>query len=211
MTPGRIKVDSTSAEVHETGGGEVVIAVHGLVSDGRTMLERLGSLGGQFRVIAPDLPGFGGSDKPRGFLYSPDGYAAFVVRLTRILKIARYAVVGAGSGRVIAARIARKDPERVVCAAAIEEPRSAVAAARLLIHSRGPRKLVETLVRGQGQWREFVPIHGRNSDLAEALTRAFAEHAKAAPEETVDERAEQARAEELEEKEKQRRKLRVIP
>lgn len=211
MTPARIKVDSTSAEVHETGGGEVVIAVHGLISDGHAMLEQLGSLGRQFRVIAPDLPGFGGSDKPRGFLYSPDGYAAFVVRLARVMKVTRYAVVGAGSGRVIAARIARKDPERVVCAAAIEEPRSARAAVRLLIHSRGPRKLVETLVRGQGQWREFVPIYGRNSDLGEALGKAFAQHAAAAPDESVDERAEQARAEELEEKEKQRRKLRVIP
>src|SRR5215813_10256169 len=69
VTSGRIKVDSTSAVLHEVGGGEVVIAVHGLFSDGRDMLERLGSLGARFRVVAPDLPGFGQSDKPRGFLY----------------------------------------------------------------------------------------------------------------------------------------------
>src|SRR5262245_38414011 len=150
VTPGRIKVDSTSALLHEVGGGEVVIAVHGLFSDGHAMLERLGSLGARFRVLAPDLPGFGGSDKPRGFLYSPDGYAAFVVRLARVAKLSRYAVVGAGAGRVIASRIAHKDPERVVCAAAIAEPRSMLAAAaRLLASSRAPRKLVETLVRGR--------------------------------------------------------------
>src|SRR5262245_58198555 len=101
VTRARIKGDSVSALVHERGGGDVVIAVHGLLSDGQAMLERLGSLGGKFRVIAPDLPGFGGSDKPRGFLYSPDGYAAFVVRLARALGIARFAVVGAGTGRVV--------------------------------------------------------------------------------------------------------------
>jgi pimeloyl-ACP methyl ester carboxylesterase len=211
VTLSRIKVDSTQAQVWETGGGEAVIAVHGLLSDGRAMIERLGYLGGRFRVIAADLPGFGGSDKPRGFLYSPDGYAAFLVRLARVMKLARFAVVGGGAGKIIAARVARKDPERVVCAAAIEEPRSITAAAKMALHSRAARKLVETIVRGQGGWREFVRTYGRGSDLADALASAFAQHTGAARDEIVDERAEQARAEELGHKEKQRRRLRVIP
>ena len=211
MTPSRIKVDSTQALVWETGGGDAVLAVHGLLSDGRAMVERLGTLGGRFRVIAPDLPGFGGSDKPRGFLYSPDGYAAFLVRLARVMKLARFAVVGGGAAKIIAARVAHKAPERVVCTAAIDEPRSIMAAARVALHSRAARKLVETLVRGQGGWREFVPTYGRGSDLADALANAFTQHTAAAKDEVVDERAEQAHAEELEQKEKHRRRLRVIP
>ena len=211
MTPSRIKVDSTQAQVWEAGAGHPVLAVHGLLSDGRAMIERLGNLGGRFRVIAPDLPGFGGSDRPRGFLYSPDGYAAFLVRLARVMKLPRFAIVGAGAGKIIAARVAKKDAERVVSAAAIEEPRSLTAAARVALHSRAARKLVETLVRGHGGWREYVPAYGRGSDLADALTRAFAEHSGASKDEIVDESAEQARAEELERKEKERRRLRVIP
>jgi pimeloyl-ACP methyl ester carboxylesterase len=211
VTPSRIKVDSTQVSVWETGGGDTVLAVHGLLSDGRAMIERLGTLGGRFRVIAPDLPGFGGSDKPRGFLYSPDGYAAFLVRLARVMKLARFAVVGGGAAKIIAARVAHKDPERVVCTAAIEEPRSLAAAAKVALHSRAARKLLETLVRGQGGWREFVPTYGRGTDLADALQAAFAQHPGSAKEEIVDEHAEQARAEELEQKEKQRRRLRVIP
>jgi pimeloyl-ACP methyl ester carboxylesterase len=207
---GRIKVDSTGALLSEVGVGEAIISVHGLCSDGHAMLERLAPLGGQFRILAPDLPGFGGSDKPRGFLYSPDGYAAFVVRLARLLKLSRYAVVGAGAGRVIAARIARKDAERVACAAAIEEPRSLLVAVRLLANSRAPRKLVETLVRGRGGWREFVPLYARSAELSDALLKAFSNHATPAAEEGVDEQAEQDRAEELELKAKARRKLRVI-
>ena len=211
MTPSRIKVDSTQVQVVEAGGGDAVLAVHGLLSDGGAMIERLGNLGGRFRVIAPDLPGFGGSDKPRGFLYSPDGYAAFLVRLARVMKLPRFAVVGAGAGKIIAARVARKEAERVVCTAAIDEPRSVMAAARMALHSRAARKLVETLVRGQGGWREFVPEYGRGTDLADALAAAFARHSGAAKDDIVDEHAEQARAEELEQKEKQRRRLRVIP
>ena len=211
VTPSRIKVDSTQAQVWEAGGGDAVLAVHGLLSDGRAMIERLGNLGGRFRVIAPDLPGFGGSDKPRGFLYSPDGYAAFLVRLARVMKLARFAVVGGGAAKIIAARVAHKDSERVVCTAAIAEPRSIAAAARVALHSRAARKLVETLVRGQGGWREFVPEYGRGTDLADALEQAFARHATIAKEEVVDEHAEQARAEELEQKEKHRRRLKVIP
>lgn len=211
VTPPLIKVDSTQVQVWEAGGGEAVLAVHGLLSDGRAMIERLGNLGGRFRVIAPDLPGFGGSDRPRGFLYSPDGYAAFLVRLARVMKLARFAVVGAGAGKIIAARVARKDPERAVCASAIEEPRSFTAAAKMALHSRAARKLMETLVRGHGGWREFVPTYGRGTDLADALAIAFARHTGGAKDEIVDERAEQAHAEELEQKEKQRRRLRVIP
>src|SRR5262249_42458234 len=149
-------------------------------------------------------------DKPRGFLYSPDGFAAFVVRLARVMKLARFAVVGAGTGRIVAARVARKAPETVVCTAAIDEPRDLLAVARLLRHSRGARKLMETVVRGHGGWQEFVPAYGRTSDLVDALVRAFAVHQAAQADEMVDEKAEQARAEELEKKEKDRRRLRVI-
>src|SRR5438552_2354737 len=78
VTKSRIKVDSTSTLVCELGTGEAILAIHGLFSDGQAMLEQVADLSGSFRVIAPDLPGFGGSDRPRGFLYSPDGYAAFL-------------------------------------------------------------------------------------------------------------------------------------
>jgi 3-oxoadipate enol-lactonase len=45
----------------ERGGGDVVVLVHGFPLDCRVWEEQVDELSGEFRVIAPDLPGFGKS------------------------------------------------------------------------------------------------------------------------------------------------------
>jgi pimeloyl-ACP methyl ester carboxylesterase len=52
---------------------EAVVFVHGNpgpADDWRDLLIRAGELG---RVIAPDMPGYGRADTPKGFTYSVDG------------------------------------------------------------------------------------------------------------------------------------------
>ncbi|HJZ87316.1 MAG TPA: alpha/beta fold hydrolase [Polyangia bacterium] len=212
MAAGRIKVDSIEVALAEGGTGEPVVLVHGLLSDGRALLDATRTLAGRFRVLAPDLPGFGGSDKPRSYLYSPEGFGAFVVRLARALGLARYAVVGAGSGRAAAAAAARRDPDRVVMAAALREPLCAVVLARTLLSRRqsyAARKLAETLLRG-GARGAGLPAFERTGELAAALAEAFARARQSAADERVDEAAERERAEELDQKDKARRRLRVL-
>src|SRR2546429_3165343 len=92
----RIKIDSAAVALSDRGAGEPVIVVHGLLSDGKAVAAAVGTLGGRFRVVAPDLPGFGRSDKPRGDLYSPPGLGAFVGRLRRPPRRSRAAQCGAG-------------------------------------------------------------------------------------------------------------------
>src|SRR5260221_4566559 len=68
---------------------------------------------GGFRVIAPDLPGCGYSDKPRHAEYTIESQARAVIGLMDRLGIEKAAMVGASYGGAIAAAIALDHPERV--------------------------------------------------------------------------------------------------
>jgi pimeloyl-ACP methyl ester carboxylesterase len=66
-----------------------------------------------FHVIAPDLLGFGYSDKPHWFDYSIDSQARMISRFMNRLGIGRATVVGSSYGGAIAATLALDYPERV--------------------------------------------------------------------------------------------------
>ena len=64
------------------------------------------------RAYAPDLPGFGGSDKPAAD-YSPAFFARFVAAYLDALGVERAAVAGNSLGGLVALRLALSKPERV--------------------------------------------------------------------------------------------------
>jgi pimeloyl-ACP methyl ester carboxylesterase len=66
-----------------------------------------------FRIIAPDLPGYGYSDKPRDAEYTIESQARAVIGLMDRLGIVKAALVGASYGGAIAAATALDYPERV--------------------------------------------------------------------------------------------------
>lgn len=66
-----------------------------------------------FRVIVPDLLGFGYSGKPRNGEYTIAGQARRIVRLLDYLKIERAIIVGSSYGGAVAATCALDYPERV--------------------------------------------------------------------------------------------------
>lgn len=66
-----------------------------------------------FHVIAPDLVGFGFSDKPSWFDYSITSQARVVVRLMNILGIGRATIVGSSYGGAVSSTIALDYAERV--------------------------------------------------------------------------------------------------
>ncbi len=66
--------------VHRQGDGPPVVALHDMSQDGRQMLGALKALGTNYRLIAPDLRGHGGSPTPRG-PWSIDDFASDVARL----------------------------------------------------------------------------------------------------------------------------------
>ena len=93
-----------------TGQGNTLLMIHGMATDSRTWNEPTKRLAESYRVLAPDLPGHGGSEKPRGD-YSLGAHACFLRDLLRALGIPRATVVGHSLGGGIAMQFAYQHPE----------------------------------------------------------------------------------------------------
>ena len=65
----------------QAGSGPALLLVHGMGGGYENWREVIGPLARNHTVVAPDLPGHGESDKPRGD-YSPGGYATASFHLT---------------------------------------------------------------------------------------------------------------------------------
>lgn len=90
-----------------------VLVVHGLGVDGlRSMMPALEALAPNYRIIAPDLPGFGLSGQPRGH-YSPTHYARVLYWLIGQRAAGPVAVVGHSMGGAVALRYASSYPGQV--------------------------------------------------------------------------------------------------
>jgi pimeloyl-ACP methyl ester carboxylesterase len=72
-------------------------------------------LADHYRVIAPDLPGFGFTEVPaeRGYYYSFEALAKTLIAFTDALKLKRYALYVFDYGAPTGFRIAMSHPERV--------------------------------------------------------------------------------------------------
>jgi pimeloyl-ACP methyl ester carboxylesterase len=94
--------------------GPIVVLVHGLGSsaeDWRNLAPLLTKAG--FRVVIPDLPGFGRSEKPANFSYSIPDQAAFVVGFLDALNLKQVDLGGWSMGGWIVQRVAFDHPDRV--------------------------------------------------------------------------------------------------
>jgi pimeloyl-ACP methyl ester carboxylesterase len=91
-----------------------IILIHGFISSNLVWSDVFLPLAAAgFRVIAPDLPGYGYSDKPSDGRYTINAQAHAVLRLMDRLGIEKATIVGASYGGAIAATIALDNPERV--------------------------------------------------------------------------------------------------
>ncbi|HEY1180530.1 MAG TPA: alpha/beta hydrolase [Phytomonospora sp.] len=91
----------------------VVLLPHGYPCSSFQYRGLLAALGDRWRLIAPDLPGFGYSATPEGFPYTFDGYAAFLGRFAATLGLDRYALYLHDYGSQFGLRLAMSAPERV--------------------------------------------------------------------------------------------------
>ena len=66
-----------------------------------------------FRVIAPDMPGSGESDKPGHLEYDPDSATEFVYDFTQELGIDKLSLVGNSAGGLVAGLFSLEHPEMV--------------------------------------------------------------------------------------------------
>ena len=108
------------APVH--GSGTPIVLLHGIFAEKDHWVDFARPLTGQYRVIAPDIPGFGESTRRDD---QPYDYAAHVTRLAAFLDalgLARVHLAGNSMGGTIAALFALQHPERVASVAFIGAP-----------------------------------------------------------------------------------------
>lgn len=104
-----VRVGSLSLHHTHGGRGAPVLLIHGLGSAGYLEWRfNLEALAAQHTVYAPDLPGFGRSDKPKAARYGVPFFTRTLVRYLRELRLRQVAVVGTSLGGRIALELALK-------------------------------------------------------------------------------------------------------
>ena len=101
---------------HDLGSGHPVLLIHGSgpgVSAWANWRLVMPALAERVRVIAPDMAGFGYSERPDGFAYGMDAWVEQAVGLLNALGIARADLVGNSFGGGLAQALAIRHPERV--------------------------------------------------------------------------------------------------
>jgi 2-hydroxymuconate-semialdehyde hydrolase len=112
----RIVAGGIETNYHDQGQGPAVLFIHGSgpgVSAWANWRLTIPALSKSYRVIAPDMVGFGFSDRPKGVEYRKDVWIAQAIGLLDALKIDKAHVVGNSFGGAIALAMAIRYPERV--------------------------------------------------------------------------------------------------
>jgi pimeloyl-ACP methyl ester carboxylesterase len=113
----RIDVDGFGVAYREAGpaNGPVLLLLHGFPTSSHMFRDLIPKLADRYRVVAPDLPGFGQSDLPsrERFTYSFSNLAKVMTRFTEVLKLNRFAEYIFDYGSPTGLRMAVEHPERV--------------------------------------------------------------------------------------------------
>jgi len=113
----RVTADGVSVFYREAGAFDrpVLLLLHGFPTSSFMYRELIPRMADRYRVIAPDLPGFGFTEVPpeRGYQYSFDALARTLEAFTDALKLTRYALYVFDYGAPTGFRLAVSRPERV--------------------------------------------------------------------------------------------------
>lgn len=110
----QLPVSGINLHLYDTGGDlkTPVILLHGLGDEADTWRHVLPFIHTSYRAIAPDLPGFGRSEKLKR-KYTIPFFVDTVIELLDALSISRVVLAGHSTGAIIAQAVAMKQPERV--------------------------------------------------------------------------------------------------
>jgi len=110
-------VDGLAVFYREAGvvAAQTVLLLHGFPTSSHMFRDLIPLLAPHFRVIAPDLPGFGFSDAPSTsrFTYTFDRLADVMEGFTETLGLSHYALYIFDYGAPVGLRLAIRHPERI--------------------------------------------------------------------------------------------------
>src|SRR5215510_10382032 len=117
MKYNRANIDGCSIFYREAGNADTppLLLLHGFPTSSHMFRDLMPRLADRYRVIAPDLPGFGQSDMPQRtkFSYTFDNIAAAVDRFTEIIGLGRFAIYVFDYGAPTGFRLAARHPDRI--------------------------------------------------------------------------------------------------
>ncbi|MFZ0411317.1 MAG: alpha/beta hydrolase [Candidatus Acidiferrales bacterium] len=112
-----IEADGVSVFYRQAGPAHapVILLLHGYPTSSHMFRELIPRLATRFRVIAPDLPGFGFTSVPdaRNYKYSFDALARTIEAFVDALSLQRYALYIFDYGAPVGLRLALAHPQRV--------------------------------------------------------------------------------------------------
>src|SRR6202035_730430 len=111
------QVDGFKIFYREAGDPQdpAILLLHGFPTSSHMFRNLIPELARQYRIIAPDLPGFGFSDAPdhQAFAYTFDHLAEVIGRFTESVDLKKFAVYVFDYGAPVGFRLALSHPERI--------------------------------------------------------------------------------------------------
>jgi 3-oxoadipate enol-lactonase len=138
---------------------ETILLIHGVADTSKAWFAWIPRLARQFRVLRPDLRGFGRSSVPaRDYQWSLSGFAKDLKRLLDQLQLSAVHVVGQRIGGSIAMQVAHDHPDIV----------------RSLVVIGGPASLAQSSL-SPGSWLEQVQREGVEAWARSTMERRLGE------------------------------------
>jgi pimeloyl-ACP methyl ester carboxylesterase len=107
-----VRANGAAFHVARSGNGKPLLLLHGWPEFWLTWEPVMARLADRHTLLAPDLRGFGASDKPDG-AFGPDQHATDMVALMDALGVGRAGVVGHDVGGAVMQPLARIAPDRL--------------------------------------------------------------------------------------------------
>ena len=110
-----IEAGGIKTNLHDLGAGSPILLIHGSgpgVTAWANWRFLMPELAKKFRVIAPDMVGFGYTDRPAGIKYTMDNWMAHALGVLDALKLDKVGLVGNSFGGALALHLANKAPDR---------------------------------------------------------------------------------------------------
>jgi len=112
-----IEIDGHNIFYREAGNADApaVLLLHGFPTSSHMFRQLIPQLAADYRVVAPDLPGFGFTDSPprSGFKYTFDNLARVIDAFTERVGLKRFAVYIFDYGAPVGLRLALAHPDRI--------------------------------------------------------------------------------------------------
>ena len=113
----KVDVDGIKVFYREAGPKDAptILLLHGFPTAGHMFRDLIPKLADRFRLVAPDLPGFGQSDMPTrsAFTYTFENIANVIDMFTEVIGLHRFAMYVFDYGAPVGFRLAVRHPDRV--------------------------------------------------------------------------------------------------